>query len=162
MSTVSDGQVISFHYTLRDPEGEVLDSSLESEPLSYLHGAANIVPGLERELTGRAVGDRLEAVVEPADGYGEPAGPGPQKLPRDAFPSNAELEAGMQVFARGEGSEPIPLWIVSVDDDHVVIDINHPLAGVTLHFTVEIVSIRSATEEEIEHGHPHGPGGHEH
>lgn len=160
--SVADGAVVSMHYTLRNPEQDVLDSSSGGEPMMYLHGAQNIVPGLERKLTGCSVGDQLKVEVAPADGYGERTGPGPQKVPRSAFPDDAELHEGMQVIAQGEGGEMIPLWIVGVDADGISIDGDHPLAGVTLHFDVEIVAIRPATDEEMEHGHPHGPGGHHH
>lgn len=159
---VADGAVVSIHYTLKNPEGDVIDSSEGGDPLMYLHGAENIVPGLERGLAGRNVGDNVAVEVLPIDGYGERLGPGPQRVPRDAFPPDAEPEEGMQVFAQGPNDETIPLWVVGVDDEAVTVDVDHPLAGVTLHFQVEITSVRAATAEELEHGHPHGPGGHHH
>lgn len=159
---IASGSVVSIHYTLRTPDGEVLDSSDGGDPLMYLHGADNIVPGLERELTGRRAGDSLEVEVAPVDGYGERQGPGPQRVPRSAFPTGAQPEEGMQVFAEGPNNQTIPLWVVGVEDDAVMVDVDHPLAGVTLHFQVEITSVRSATAEELAHGHPHGPGGHHH
>ena len=130
--------------------------------MSYLHGAENIVPGLEKELTGRAVGDALSVVVQPADGYGVREGPEPQKVPRSSLPADAELQEGMQIVAQGEGDQVFPLWVVGVAEDHIVVDHNHPLADVTLHFDVEITDIRAASAEELSHGHPHGPGGHHH
>jgi len=161
-AAIADGMVVAIHYTLKNPEGDVLDSSSGSDPLSYLHGASNIVPGLEKELTGRRIGDTVSAVVAPADGYGERSGPEPQQVPRSAFPDDAELEEGMQIIAQGPDQQAFPLWIVEVSEEHVVVDHNHPLAGVALHFEVEVTDIRAATDEELEHGHPHGPGAHHH
>jgi FKBP-type peptidyl-prolyl cis-trans isomerase SlyD len=160
--TVADGFIVSIKYTLTDSDGDVLDSSAEGPPLSYLHGAGNIVPGLERELTGKKVGDRVEVVVLPADGYGERHEPPPQSVPLSAFPDDAELEQGLQIFAQGPSGDPIPLWVVELDDEEVLLDHNHPLAGVTLNFSVEVMEIQAASEDEKRHGHPHGPGGHQH
>lgn len=162
MSAIADDKVVSIHYTLRDDDGDEIDSSVGDEPLTYLHGASNIVPGLERQLAGKQVGDMVKAVVPPEEGYGVAEGPGPQRVPRDAFPKDAELEPGTQFFARGPNGDAMPLWVVEVTDEGVMVDANHPLAGVTLHFEVEIVEVRDATAEEKAHGHPHGPGGHHH
>jgi FKBP-type peptidyl-prolyl cis-trans isomerase SlyD len=159
---VAAGKVVSIKYTLRDDDGDVIDASEDGDPLEYLHGADNIVPGLERQLLGKVTGDKLTAVVPPAEGYGLPEGPGPQPVPRAAFPDDAELEQGLQFFARGPDGQQMALWVVEVNDDVVLVDANHPLAGATLHFEVEITAIRDATAEETEHGHPHGPHGHHH
>jgi len=158
-SSVRDGLVVIMHYTLKNAEGEELDSSVGAEPLAYLHGADNIVPGLESALTGKSVGDTVNVVVPPAEGYGERVGE-PEQAPKSAFPEGAEIEPGMPVFAEGPNGEPVALWVVEVAEDYVVLDPNHPLAGETLHFDVEIVGIREATEDEMAHGHPHGPDGH--
>ena len=158
---IGEGMVVSIEYTLKDDDGDVIDSS-EGEPLAYLHGAGNIVPGLEKQLAGKAVGDELHAVVAAADGYGERSGPEPQQVPRDQFPKDADLEEGMQIMARGPTGKPFPLWILEVSKDTVTVDHNHPLAGMTLHFDVKVTAIREATSEEREHGHPHGPHGHDH
>lgn len=140
----------------------MLDSSAGGEPLSYLHGAGNIVPGLERELTGHEVGDRFAAVVAPEEGYGTRSGPEPQQVSRTRFPRDMELRAGMQFYAEGPDQRPFPLWVVDVTDEHVTVDHNHPLAGMTLHFEVEVTEIREASPEELAHRHPHGPGGAHH
>jgi FKBP-type peptidyl-prolyl cis-trans isomerase SlyD len=159
---IATGKVVGFHYTLTNDHGEVLDSSAGSTPLMYLHGSGNIVPGLEDALVGRGPGDNLKVVVQPEDGYGEKHGPGPQPVPRDAFPAGMAVEPGMQFAVEGPDGNPIPVWVTSVEDNAVHIDVNHPLAGSRLHFEVDVVSIRDATDAEREHGHPHGAGGHHH
>lgn len=161
-STAGDGKVVSIHYTLKDDDGDVVDSSSGGEPLDYLHGAGNIVPGLEAAMIGRGIGDKFKVTVAPADGYGEVVGGGPRVVPRSAFPDEVELEEGMQFFVRGPDGEPFPVWVAGVKGDEVLIDANHPLAGENLNFEVEVVGIRDATKEEVEHGHPHGPDGHGH
>lgn len=157
--SVADGKVVILNYTLKSASGEILDESTKEDPFPYLHGADNIVPGLERALTGQTVGASLEVKVEPKDGYGEREG-APQPVPRAAFPADAPVQEGMQFFAAdGEGNE-MPIWIVGVEGDQVLVDGNHPLAGEVLHFSVEILALRDATSEEMAHGHPHGVDGH--
>lgn len=159
---ITKGKAVLMHYVLKNDGGEVLDSSEGQAPLAYLHGASNIVPGLEKELEGKKKGDKVSAAVAPAEGYGERDQRGVQQVGRDQFPEEAELEPGMQFMAEnGDGSQ-FPFWITEIGDDEVTIDMNHPLAGETLHFDVEIVEVRDASEEELAHGHVHGPGGHHH
>lgn len=160
--SIAAGKVVALNYTLRDAKGSFIDGSEEGDPLQYLHGADNIVPGLESALEGHKVGDKLSVEVKPEDGYGLREGPGPQSVPRDAFPVDAEIEEGMPFSVENEDGEEIDLWVVRVEDDQVFVDVNHPLAGVTLCFDVEVVSIRDSTAEERMHGHPHGPGSHHH
>lgn len=159
--TIREGMVALFHYTLKNDEGQVLDTSDGREPLAYLHGAGNIVPGLERELEGKGAGARFDAVVAPEDGYGERQGKS-QAVERTAFPKGVEIAVGMMFQAQTPDGEVVPLWVERVSEDTVWVDPNHPLAGVTLHFAVEVVGVREATESEVEHGHPHGPDGHHH
>ena len=157
--TVRDGLVVGINYVLRDGEGELLDQS-DGHPLAYLHGGNNIVPGLESQLVGKRVGDKVLAVVSPQQGYGEANEGRMQVLPREAF-GDMDLDVGMQLATRDpETGGVIPFWIAEVGPDGVTIDFNHPLAGVTLHFDVEIVLIREATDDERAHGHPHGLDGH--
>lgn len=156
---VASGKVVSIHYTLADDEGSVLDSSSGGEPLAYLHGAGNIVPGLERELTGKHVGDAVKVRVPPEEGYGLHDPRGVRRAPRSAFPPGARVEAGMEFAVESDDGRVIPVWIAAVAADEVTVDFNHPLAGVALNFDVTVAAIRDATEEEIAHGHPHGPGG---
>ncbi len=160
-TTITAGKVAFFHYTLTTDDGETIDSSCSSDPLPYLHGAGNIVPGLEKQLEGQAVGAKLQAVVTPEEGYGVRHGD-PMPVPRTQFPGDIELQPGMQFFGEDPNGNKFPLWIADIKDDVVLVDPNHPLAGVTLNFDVEIMSIRDASEEEVAHGHPHMPGMHDH
>ncbi len=158
---VADQLVVRIHYTLTDDTGDVLDSSSEGEPLTYLHGSGNIIPGLERELSGKRAGDTLKVRVEPADGYGEHREELVQAVPKSAFEGIEQIEPGMRFEASGpEGSQVV--MVTEVSDDTVTVDANHALAGEVLVFDVEIVDVRAAEPEEIEHGHVHGHGGHEH
>lgn len=161
MSKVEDGKVIAIHYELKNAGGEVLDSSEGGEPLEYLHGAENIVPGLEKQLGGKAVGDKLQVVVAPEDGYGERDDRGVFEVPKSEFPDDAEIEVGMQIAIQDDSGHVFPVMITAVGDDKVTLDVNHPLAGEELHFDVSVESVRDATDEEKQHGHVHGPG-HDH
>ncbi|MDO6571514.1 MULTISPECIES: FKBP-type peptidyl-prolyl cis-trans isomerase [unclassified Gilvimarinus] len=158
---ISDNCVASFHYTLTDKEGKVLDSSDGREPLAYLHGASNIIPGLEKELVGKQVGDKLKVDVPAAEAYGERNDEMMQELPASMFTGVEKIEVGMEFHAQTEQGTQV-VSIAAVDGDNVTVDANHPLAGVDLTFDVEITDVREATSEEQEHGHAHGAGGHEH
>ncbi len=151
--------VASFDYTLRDPDGTVLDTSDGGEPLSYLHGAGNIIPGLENELSGRETGDTFEAVIEPKDAYGVYTDDLVFNVTKDEFDDPDEVEEGLRFQADISGE--LRLCTVSkIDGNNVEVDANHPLAGVTLRFDVTVRGVRKATPEEIEHGHVHD--GHHH
>ena len=158
---IADRCAVSFHYTLTDDAGTVLDSSRGSEPLVYLHGAGNIVPGLEQAMAGRKPGDAFKVDVAPEQGYGTRVDALVQQMPRSAFAGMPEPEVGMQ-FQAESNMGPVMVTVVAVDADSVTLDGNHALAGVTLHFDVEVVTVREATAEELDHGHVHGPGGHHH
>jgi len=153
--TVDKGLVISMHYTLRDDQGGTIDSSEGEEPLSFLFGSGEIVEGLETELLGKCVGDKVKAVVPPQAAYGEKEGDGPKAVSRDEFPPGVELEEGLCFEVEDDDSHTETYWIVGLEEDMVHIDINHPLAGLTLHFDVEITAIRKPTAEELDHGHAH-------
>lgn len=157
---VAPEKVVSFKYTLRNGEGELLESSGE-EAMPYLHGAGNIVPGLERAMQGHAVGDTFDVEVPAAEGYGERID-GTVEVPRSAFPDEVEVSEGMSFVAEGPDGEAFPLWVTGVTDEVVTAEPNHPLAGIDLRFSVEITEIRDASAEELEHGHAHGPDGHHH
>jgi FKBP-type peptidyl-prolyl cis-trans isomerase SlyD len=158
---IAHEKVVSIHYTLTNKEGTVLDSSSGSEPLAYLHGFGNIIPGLENALEGKEMGEKLSVTVEPEQGYGARDAQLIQAVPRSAFKGVEELAPGMQFQA--EGPQGTRLVVVTqVAEDVVTVDANHPLAGQTLHFEVEVSEVREATAEELEHGHVHGPHGHHH
>lgn len=158
-SVVSEGTVVALHYTLKGDDGEVVESSQGKEPLVYLHGASRIVPGLEEALEGHGVGDQVDAVVPPEKGYGERTDAELQEVPRGEFPDDVEFYEGMMFTAQGQGGQEIPLWVDSFTDEIVTVDPHHPMAGKTLHFEVEIVEVRDATDDEIAHGHAHGIDG---
>jgi FKBP-type peptidyl-prolyl cis-trans isomerase SlyD len=156
MSTVTDGQIVIIHYTLKNDQGETLDSSSGSDPLPYLHGGGNIVVGLETALSGKAVGDAVDVKVSPEEGYGLRDPAAVQDVPRDSFPEDAQVETGAQFMMHNDDGQAIPVWVTAVGSDTVTLDANHPLAGQALHFSVTIEGTREPTEDEKTHGHPHG------
>ncbi|MCA8971541.1 MAG: peptidylprolyl isomerase [Planctomycetes bacterium] len=157
-SNVADGMVVTVHYTLT-VDGNLVESSRDGKPFEYLHGASNIVPGLESALTGKTVGETLDVTVQPDLGYGEREDDATQVVSRSAFPDEFTPQVGIQFFAETEDGEAIPAFITGVDGDDITVDFNHPLAGQVLDFSVEILDMRPASETELEHGHPHGAGG---
>jgi len=158
---IADRSVASFHYTLTNDNGDVIDSSRQREPLAYLHGAGNIVAGLEKALVGRKAGDTFNVDVDPQQGYGPRHDEMVQTLPMSAFQGVPEVKPGMQFQASGPQGAVL-VTVTSVDGDKVSVDGNHPLAGQTLHFDVEVTEVRAATEEELTHGHVHAADGSSH
>jgi len=158
---IGANSVVSIHYQLTNNAGELLDASSDDAPLTYLHGAGNIIPGLEKELLGKTAGAEFTVTVAPEEAYGLRHDHLVQQVPRDAFPSPDELEVGMRFSAESDQGV-MSVVISAVADDHVTVDANHPLAGETLHFAVRIEEVRPATAEEVAHGHAHGPHGHHH
>ncbi|MEC9482045.1 MAG: peptidylprolyl isomerase [Halomonas sp.] len=158
---VQNDHVVSIDYTLKNDAGEVMDTSEQNGPLAYLHGHQNIIPGLEKALDEKAVGDSFTVSIEPADAYGERDERMIQTVPRSMFQGVDEIEPGMRFQAQTEGGVTV-VTIKEVNGDEITLDGNHELAGETLHFDVEVKDVRPASEEELEHGHVHGPGGHEH
>jgi len=154
-------KVVTLNYTLTDNEGTVIDESNDNT-FAYLHGASNIIPGLENALVGKQAGETLSVSVPPKDGYGEHDETRTQNVPKDMFPEDTEIATGMQFHAQGPNDETIVVTVTEVDDETVTVDGNHPLAGVELNFSVEIIEVRDALQEEIDHGHVHGPGDHHH
>ena len=155
---IADGTVVAMDYELKDDEGTLLDQSQPGQPLTYLHGHKNIIPGLEASLVGKAAGETVEVRVAPEDGYGVTNPSLEQVVPRDRFQGVESLEVGMQFQANTEQG-PVSVRVVKVDDDDVTVDGNHPLAGQTLHFSVQIDDVRDATEEELAQGHIQASGG---
>lgn len=158
---ISENSVVSFDYTLRNDAGDILDTSDGGQPLVYLHGHNNIVPGLEKAMDGKKVGEHFSVTVSPEEGYGESREELKQDVPRSAFEGIDPLEPGMRFQAESDIG-PMTVTVTAVSEETVSVDGNHPLAGETLNFVVEITDIRSATDEELEHGHAHGDGGHQH
>ena len=158
---VETNKVVSIDYTLKDADGQVLDSSESNGPLTYLHGASNIIPGLEAALNAKSVGDTLTAVIEPEDAYGVREDSRVAKVPRQNLQGIEDLSVGVQLRAQTP-SGPLVVRVVDMDDETVTLDANHPLAGVALHFDVTVVEVRDATPEELAHGHVHGAGGQHH
>lgn len=158
---VANEMVVSIHYTLTNTEGEVLDSSAGGEPLTYLHGAGNIIPGLENALVGQDTGASLKVEVSPEEGYGPLQDALIQEVPRAAFGDVEDIQEGMRFQAETDQG-PVPIVVTRVTEDTVTVDGNHPLAGQTLLFDVSIEEVRAASEDELAHGHAHGPGGHQH
>lgn len=158
---VAQDTVVAIRYVLKNDAGTTLDASSEGEPLTYLHGNGNLIPGLERALEGKAVGDKLSVSVPAADAYGEVDADLVQDVPRDAFRGIDDIQVGMQFQAQSNHG-PRSVVVTKVTPDLITVDGNHPLAGQNLNFDVEIAEIRAATREELEHGHVHGPGGHHH
>ncbi|HHE54816.1 MAG TPA: peptidylprolyl isomerase [Caldithrix abyssi] len=151
---ITDNKVVSIHYTLKNDAGEVLDSSIGQQPLAYLHGRKNIISGLENALTGKNVGDKFHVDVPPEEAYGERNDTLFQELPREVFQGVDNIEPGMQFYSETpEGVQMIT--VTKVEGDTITVDANHPLAGQTLHFDVEVMDVREATEEELQHGHVH-------
>ncbi len=156
---VERGKVVQVHYTLRDEEGNVLESSEGQAPLEYLHGAGQLIPGLEEGMEGMALGEEREVSVPPEGAYGPRADVPLQRVPRELLPDDLEPEVGMGLYVQTPEGEVLPVYIAKVEEEAVWLDVNHPLAGKTLNFTVRIVGIRDATPEELAHGHVHGEGG---
>jgi len=155
---IAERCVVAFHYTLTATNGEVIDSSQGGDPLTYLHGAGNIVPGLEAAMVGRRIGDCFDVHVAAVDGYGERDEGMLQQVPRAAFQGVDELAVGMNFQAQGPQGV-LSVVISAIEGDTVIVDANHPLAGQDLHFAIEVVSVREASLEESLHGHVHGDGG---
>jgi FKBP-type peptidyl-prolyl cis-trans isomerase SlyD len=158
---IANDAVASLEYTLTDDQGNVIDSSVGGEPLAYLHGAGNIIPGLESALEGKKAGDSFKVSIAPADGYGEKNEAMLQVVPRNMFQGVDNIEVDMQFHAQTDHGMQV-ITVVAVDGDNVTVDGNHPLAGQNLNFDVKVLEVRAATEEELEHGHVHGAGGHHH
>ena len=152
---IGDNLVVSLQYRLTDDAGSELDSSESSEPLAYLHGAGQLVPGLEKALVGKVEGESLQVRVEPAEGYGEVVPDLVQIVESEAFEGVDSLEVGMEFEAEAPDGSVHHIVVTEVEGDDVTIDGNHPLAGMALNFDVQILGVREATEEEVSHGHAH-------
>ena len=160
--TIAANKAVSIEYTLTNDDGDVIDSSTGGAPLVYLQGAGNIIPGLEKALEGKAVGEELTVTVEPEDAYGEYSAELVSTLSATMFEGVDQLEVGMQFHASAPDGQMQIVTIRDLDGDDVTVDGNHPLAGQRLTFKVKVVAVRDASEDEVAHGHVHGVGGHQH
>jgi FKBP-type peptidyl-prolyl cis-trans isomerase SlyD len=154
---VTTDKVVSIHYALISSQGKLLARSGQN-PLPYLHGHGTIVRGLERQIEGRSAGDKFQAVVPPEEGYGKRLPDARRQLPRDTFPEGMPLVPGKKLSAPGPDGTMISLWVVDASGEQVVVDLNHPLAGQTLTFDIEVVAIRDASEQELKQGRPRESG----
>jgi FKBP-type peptidyl-prolyl cis-trans isomerase SlyD len=152
---VADGMVVGLDYTLRLDDGQEVEASADTEPLEFLQGKGQIIPGLEQALYGMAVGDEKSVVIKPVDGYGEEDPDAYHVVPRDTFPPELELSAGQRVRLRDQSGEILAAYVVENRPDGVLLDFNHPLAGETLHYDVKVSALRQATDDELSHGHVH-------
>ncbi|MFY0639857.1 MAG: peptidylprolyl isomerase [Bermanella sp.] len=160
--TIAENKVVTLEFTVKNAEtGEVIETSVDSEPLVYLHGFNNLVPGLENELSGKVVGDSYDVTVSPEEGYGVRDESLVQEVPMEAFQGIENVQVGMAFTADG-AQGPVVVEVTAVEGDVVTVDANHPLADIKLAFSGEVKEIRDASAEELEHGHVHGPGGHQH
>ena len=158
---IKKNKVVTLDYTLKNSEGMLLDTSEGRESLLYLHGVGALIPGLEIELDGKKTGDILSVIVPPEKAYGSKSDDLYQKVSKDGFQGEEELSVGMQVQLDTDNGQVIAL-VSEINGDEVILDMNHPLADMELHFDVEIKNVREATSDEIAHGHAHGVGGHQH
>jgi len=155
-------KVVTFNYTLKDQEGTVLDSTDNKAPLTFLSGTKQILPMLEEAFNGMLIGGKKNIKIEAADAYGEYDQKAVQKVKKEQFPPEAKVEVGEKYVANSPEGGQMPFTITAVAEQEVTVDFNHPLAGKNLEFDVELLDVREATAEEIQHGHVHGPGGHHH
>jgi len=158
---IADNRVVTLAYILKDNDDNILDQS-DDGSFCYLHGARNIIPGLENALSGKVAGDELSVSIPPEEAYGVRDEARIQEVPRDMFPDDVEIQVGMTFHAQSPQGHQIMVTVSNVEDDSITVDGNHPLASVHLNFDVRVMEIRDATAEEIEHGHVHGPHGHHH
>ena len=158
---VEKDKAVSFHYTLKDADGEQMETSRDKDPMSYLHGANNIIPGLEKAMEGRSVNDEFSVTVEPEEAYGVRNENNVQRLPMKRLKGIGKVSVG-QVLTLQTNNGPVQVTVLKVGRFNIDVDGNHPLAGKQLTFDVEITDIRDASDEELEHRHVHGPGGHQH
>ena len=159
---VGKDKVVLMHYTLKNDAGDVIDSSDGADPLPFLQGHGNIIPGLESALEGSKVGDKLDVSIKPEEGYGERMKDAIQEIPSSALQGVDEVKVGMQLQSQDKDGNAFLVTVTKIEDDKITVDGNHPLAGQTLHFSVSIESIRKAEAEELSHGHVHADGQHNH
>lgn len=157
---IASGRVVGLRYSLRDTSQNLLDETPADQTFYYLHGYRNIVPGLEAALEGKTAGAKVDTTLPPEQGYGPRQKSKAQPFPRSSFPKEAKIGRDMRVMVKNPQGQLVPLWVTKVQGPTVYLDPNHPLAGMTLSFSVEVISVRDAVKGELDHGHPHGADGH--
>ncbi|RJE76418.1 peptidylprolyl isomerase [Pseudoalteromonas citrea] len=159
---IAPNKVVKMHYSVLDNDKNTIDNSFDGEPLLFIIGTGYLIPGLEDAIIDKSAGDTLSVTVEPAQGYGERHDELMQAVPKSMF-DGMEIDVGMQFRASTDDGDQM-VMIIDIQDEEVIVDGNHPLSGITLHFDVEILEVRDATEDELSHGHVHTEGGcgHEH
>jgi FKBP-type peptidyl-prolyl cis-trans isomerase SlyD len=157
--TIQKNSVVTINYSLKDESGDLIESSEGQEPLIYLHGQGNLIPGLETSLEGKSAGDFLSVSIPPEEAYGVWEDSKILSIPRSQFSGVDDIQAGMQFSVHSNVGEQV-VTVTNVEAETVTVDANHPLAGKTLNFDVTIVGVREATADELDHGHAHGAGGH--
>lgn len=155
-------KVVTFNYSLKDNEGTIIDTTENKAPLSFISGTSQILPKLEEAIGKMIIGSKKDVKLAAAEAYGEYDEKAVQQAKRDQFPAELNIEVGMQYIASSPEGQQMPFIITDIKEDDITIDFNHPLAGKDLEFNVELLDVRDATEEELAHGHVHGPGGHQH
>lgn len=153
--TVTKDAVVEMHYTLKNDAGEVIDSSVGKDPMPFIQGHGNIIPGLEKALEGMKIGESCDVSVNPEDGYGVHHEEGIQEIPMEALQGIDNLEVGMELQSQDEQGNPFIVRVEKINEETITINANHPLAGQVLHFNVSIENVREATADELEHGHVH-------
>jgi FKBP-type peptidyl-prolyl cis-trans isomerase SlyD len=158
---IENGKVVFFHYALKDDQGNEIENSADKNPMAILYGHGNIIAGLEKAMAGKSEGDRFDVIVAPAEGYGEKRENFTQRVPKKYFREGDNLKPGMTAVVQTDQG-PRQVEVLKVGSSVIDVDLNHPMAGKTLHFAIEVTGVRDATEEELAHGHVHGDGGHHH
>ncbi|HFD32854.1 MAG TPA: peptidylprolyl isomerase [Gammaproteobacteria bacterium] len=160
---IEDNKVVVIDYTLTNDSGETIDSSAGGDPLAFIFGTGHIIPGLEKALSGKTTGDKITTRIPPEEGYGKRMEELTQVVPREMFEGVDQIEVGMQFHAQNESGHTHVITVTEINGDQLTVDGNHALADMHLNFDVEVVEVRDATPEELDHGHVHeGPGGHQH
>ncbi len=159
---IEQNKVVTMNFTLKDDEGNVLDSTEKGGPFSYISGTNMVLPKLEEALSGMLIGSKKNLKLEAKDGYGNYNDDAIQVVGKENFPEDIVLEVGMEYMANSPDGVKMPFTISNVDGEEITIDFNHPLAGKNLNFDIELLNVRDATAEELSHGHVHGADGHHH
>jgi FKBP-type peptidyl-prolyl cis-trans isomerase SlyD len=159
---LKSNQVVTMNFTLKDDNGNILDSTKGNEPFSFISGTNQILPKLEEKVGEMLIGSKMDVILDPEDGYGIYDDGAVKIINRSEFPEDIELDKGMGFLAKSPQGKDVQFFIKEVEGDNITVDFNHPLAGKNLHFDLELLNLRDATREELDHGHVHGAGGHHH